>query len=156
MQLRAVVATEEQFASFDPGVAKIILTQDDIPDDGKMQGRSRLEVIAPGVAQRLAAVSDFGLNELLPPAPADVEAPPDEKAKLWFEVAKPLMSTSPHRGTAHLRAFVTYAEHAQALALYAAHTASDAQTQRQAIADWVYWQHLAVLIGDAINADAAV
>jgi hypothetical protein len=156
MKLRAVVATEEQFANFDPGVAKIILTQEDIPDSGTMQGRSRLEVIAPGAAHQLAVVSDFGLNELLPPAPADIEPPSDETAMLWFEVAKPLMSTSPQRGAAHLEAFVTYATHAQELALYQAHIATDPATQRQAIADWVYWQHLAVLISDAIQADASV
>lgn len=156
LRLRAVVATEEQFASFDPGAAKIILTPDDIPDDGKMQGRSRLEVIAPSAAQTLSAVSDFGLNELLPPAPADITPPADETAKLWFDVAKPLMSTSPQRGGAHLAAFIIYANHAQELALYQAHTATDPQTQRQAIADWVYWQHLAVLIGDAVGADASV
>ena len=45
--LRAVVATETQFADFDPGVAKIILQPDDIPDSGTMEGRNRLEVIAP-------------------------------------------------------------------------------------------------------------
>ncbi|MDZ4265723.1 MAG: secretion protein EccK [Mycobacterium sp.] len=156
MKLRAVVATEEQFANFDPGVAKIILTQQDIPDDGKMQGRSRLEVIAPGAAQQLVAVSDTGLNELLPPAPADINPPSDAMAMLWFEVAKPLMSTSPHRGNAHLQAFIAYADHAQELALHQAHTATDAETQRRAIADWVYWQHLAVLIGDAVSADASV
>ena len=61
MQLRAVVATEEQFANFDPGVAKIILTADDIPGDGTMNGRSRLEAIAPDAAQRLIAVADTGL-----------------------------------------------------------------------------------------------
>lgn len=156
MKLRAVVATDDQFASFDPGVAKIILTQDDIPDDGKMQGRNRLEVIAPGAARRLAAVSGFGLTELLPPAPADITPPSDDTAMLWFEVAKPLMSTSSQRGGAHLEAFITYANHAQELALYQAHTATDPETQRRAIGDWVYWQHLAVLIGDAINADASV
>ena len=127
MKLRAVVATDEQFASFDPGVAKIILTQDDIPDDGKMQGRSRLEVIAPSAAQALAAVSDYGLTELLPPASADTAPPADETAMLWFEVAKPLMSTSTQRGAAHLEAFVSYADHAQELALYQAHTATDAR-----------------------------
>ena len=60
-QLRAVVATEEQFANFDPGVAKIVLTADDIPGDGTMNGRSRLEAIAPDAAQRLIAVADTGL-----------------------------------------------------------------------------------------------
>lgn len=155
-KLRAVVATEEQFATFDPGVAKIILTADDMPDSGKMQGRNRLEVIAPGAAHQLNTVSDQGLTELLPPAPADQEPPADETAKLWFEVAKPLMSTSPQRGIAHLQAFVTYAEHAQVHALHRAHTATDAQTQRHAIADWVYWQNLAVMISDAVNATATV
>ncbi len=155
-KLRAVVATEEQFANFDPGVAKIVLTQDDIPDSGVMQGRDRLEVIAPGAAQRLTAVSDFGLNDLLPPAPADLEAPADETPKLWFEVSKPLMSTNPQRGAAHLKAFVTYAEHAQEKALYTAHTAAQPSDQRRAIADWVYWQHLAVIMSDAVNASATV
>jgi hypothetical protein len=155
-QLRAVVATEEQFANFDPGVAKIILTRDDIPEDGTMQGRSRLEVIAPAAAQQLSAVSDFGLNELLPPAPADVEPPADETAKLWFEVAKPLMSTNPQRSGPHLAAFIKYAAHAQSLALHRAQTAQDPPDQRRAIADWVYWQHLAVLISDATNAEASV
>ena len=60
-QLRADVATEEQFANFDPGVAKIVLTADDIPGDGTMNGRSRLEAIAPDAAQRLIAVADTGL-----------------------------------------------------------------------------------------------
>jgi hypothetical protein len=51
---------------------------------------------------------------------------------------------------------VIYAEHAQELALYRAHTAMDAATQRAAIADWVYWQHLGVLMSDAVSADVAV
>jgi hypothetical protein len=154
--LRAVVATEAQFAEFDPGVATIILQPDDIPDSGKMQGRSRLEVIAPEAATRLASVSDFGLTEVLPPAPADINPPADETHLLWFEVAKPLMSTSTSRGAAHLEAFLTYSNHAQELALYRAHTATDAATQRAAIADWVYWQHLSVLISDAVSSRASV
>ena len=150
VKLRAVVATEDQFKNFDPGAAKITLQPDDIPDSGKMQGRSRLEVIAPEAAARLAAVSDAGLAELLPPAPADVNPPADETSTLWFDVAKPLMSTSPERGIAHLQAFVIYADHAQELALYRAHTATEAAAQRAAIADWVYWQHLSVLISDSL------
>ena len=153
-QLRAVVATEEQFANFDPGVAKIILTADDIPDDGTMNGRSRLEVIAPDAAQRLAAVADTGLTELLPPAGTDDQPPPDQTAKLWFEVAKPLMSTSPQRGAAHLQAFIAYATHAQELALHRAQTASEPDAQRRAITDWIYWQHLEVLTSDAVGASA--
>jgi hypothetical protein len=155
-KLRAVIATEAQFADFDPGTAKVVLRPDDIPETGKMEGRSRLEVIAPGAAARLAAVGDGALAELLPPPPADTQAPTDDSAMKWFDVCKPLMSTMPDRGAAHLQAFVTYAEHAQELALYRAHTAPDASTQRAAIADWVYWQHLSVLVSDALNADASV
>lgn len=155
LQLRAVVATEEQFANFDPGVAKIILTAEDIPDDGTMSGRTRLEVISPTAAQQLSAVGDFGLNDLLPPAPTDLEPPADQTATLWFEVAKPLMSTNPQRSAAHLQAFITYANHAQELAVYRAHTAAEPADQRLAIADWVYWQHLAVIMNDAVNADAS-
>ncbi|ORB31250.1 secretion protein EccK [Mycolicibacterium parafortuitum] len=151
--LRAVVATEEQFASFDPGVAKIVLTSEDIPDNGTMQGRDRLEVISPSAAQLLKDTGDFGLNDLLPPPPADLEAPADQSARLWFEVTKPLMSTNPKRSTAHLKAFIAYADHAQELAVHRAHTAEEPADQRQAIADWVYWQHLAVLMNEAVSAD---
>ena len=155
-KLRAIIATEAQFANFDPGTAKVVLQPDDIPETGTMEGRSRLEVIAPAAAARLASVSDVGLMELLPPAPADPQPPADDSAMLWFDLCKPLMSTMPDRGVAHLEAFVTYAEHAQDLALYRAHTALDAATQRAAIADWVYWQHLGVLMSDALSADVAV
>ena len=153
-QLRAVVATEEQFANFDPGVAKIILTTEDIPDDGTMNGHSRLEVIAPDAAQRLTSIADTGLTELLPPAATDLEPPADQSAKLWFDVAKPLMSTSPQRGAAHLHAFVAYADHAQELALHRAQTASESDAQRHAITDWIYWQHLGVLMNDAVASEA--
>ncbi|WP_319449185.1 MULTISPECIES: secretion protein EccK [unclassified Mycobacterium] len=155
-KLRAIVATEAQFANFDPGTAKVVLQPDDIPETGKMEGRSRLEVIAPAAASRLASVSDAGLMELLPPAPADPQPPADDSAMLWFDLCKPLMSTMPDRGIAHLEAFVTYSEHAQDLALYRAHTALDGPTQRAAIADWVYWQHLGVLMSDALSAEVAV
>ena len=127
VRLRAVVATEDQFKNFDPGTAKITLQSDDIPDSGKMQGRNRLEVIAPGAASRLAGVNDTALSELLPPAPSDTNPPADETSKLWFEVMKPMMSTNPDRGVAHLEAFVNYAEHAQEQALYRAHTAAEAR-----------------------------
>ena len=155
LRLRAVVATEDQFKSFDPGTAKITLQSDDIPDSGKMQGRNRLAVIAPAAAAQLAAVSPAGLSELLPPPPSDTNPPADETSKLWFEVMKPMMSTNPERGVAHLEAFVNYAEHAQEQALYRAHTGTEAVAQRAAIADWVYWQHLSVLISDALAGSAA-
>ena len=154
--LRAVIATKEQFANFDPGVPKVVLQRDDIPETGKMQGRNRFEVIAPGPATRLASVGDGALQDLLPVAPADSTAPEDKSSALWFKLIKPLMTTSPDRGVTHLEAFVTYAEHAQELALHKAHHALDTEIQRAAIADWVYWQHLGVLMSDAISADVAV
>ena len=146
-----MVATDAQFDNFDPGAARITLQPDDIPDSGKMQGRSRLEVIAPQAAARLARVSDAGLSELLPPATADVNPPADESFTLWWEVTKPMMSTTTGRAVAHLEAFVTYANHAEELALYQAHTAVDPAQQRAAIADWVYWQHLSVVISDSLT-----
>jgi hypothetical protein len=155
VRLRAVVATEDQFKNFDPGTAKVTLQSDDIPESGKMQGRKRLAVIAPDAASRLVAVGPTGLAELLPPAPSDTNPPEDDTANLWFEVMKPMMSTNPDRGVAHLEAFVNYADHAQDQALYRAHTAADAAAQRAAIADWVYWQHLSVLISDALAGSAA-
>lgn len=155
LRLRAVVATEDQFKNFDPGTAKVTLRSDDIPDSGKMQGRNRLAVIAPDAASQLASVSATALSELLPPAPSDTNPPPDETSNLWFEVMKPMMSTNPERGIAHLEAFVKYADHAQEQALYRAHTAPDAAAQRGAIADWVYWQHLSVLTSDALAGSAA-
>jgi len=155
-KLRAVIATETQFANFDPGAAKIVLQAEDIPDTGAMQGRSRLEVIAPGAAAHLAAVPDAGLNDLLPAAPADASAPEDRSAAMWFDMAVPLMSTTSDRGIVHMELMVQYADHAQELALYRAHTAADAALQRDAIADWVYWQHLSVLMSDAIDATARV
>jgi hypothetical protein len=155
-RLRAVIATAEQFASFDPGVPKVVLQREDIPEGGKMEGRSRLAVIAPEAAARLASVADGALLDLLPVAPADSTAPEDKSAALWFELTKPLMSTSGERGIVHLEAFVKYADHAQELALYKAHNAIDVTAQREAIADWVYWQHLGVLMSDAVSADAAV
>ncbi|ORB12646.1 hypothetical protein BST34_26610 [Mycolicibacterium monacense DSM 44395] len=148
--LRAVVATAEQFDGFDPGAARVILTPDDIPERGDMAGRSRLEVIAPGAARQLASVDDTRLGDLLPPAPADTTPPADNSLMLWFETMKPLMSTSAERGAAHLEAMVSYANHAQELALHRAQTATDAATQRAAIADWVYWQHVSVMSNDAI------
>ena len=148
--LRQVIATEAQFKGFDAGAARITLQPDDIPESGQMQGRSRLEVIAPAAAATLAAVSDSRLSELLPVAQTDVNPPADETFNKWFDVMKPMMSESPERGQAHLRAFVDYADHAQEKYLFMAHNAVDATAQRAAIADWVYWQHLSVLMSDAL------
>lgn len=155
-ELRAVIATEDQFKGFDPGAPKIVLRPDDIPQSGEMKGRRRLQVIAADAATRLAAISGGGLSDVLPPAPTDTEAPQDQRAELWFEVFRPLLSNAPDRGQVQLAAFVTYAEHAQELALHDAHIATDEASQRAAIADWIYWQHLSVLSADAIAASASV
>ena len=155
-ELRAVIATEDQFKGFDPGAPKIILRPDDIPDNGNMEGRHRLQVIAPAAAAQLAAVPPAGLTELLPTRPADDTPPNDNRADLWFEVFRPLLSSDPGRAKAQLEAFATYAEHAQEIALHRAHTATEAADQRAAIADWIYWQHLAVLVSDATAANTAV
>lgn len=155
-ELRAVIATEDQFKGFDPGAPKIILRPDDIPDNGQMAGRHRLQVISPDAATKLAAISPTGLSEVLPPPPTDVNPPDDRRALLWFEVFRPLLSNSPDRGQIQLQHFVTYADHAQELALHNAHIATEAADQRAAIADWIYWQHLSVLASDAIATAAAV
>jgi hypothetical protein len=155
-ELRAVIATEDQFRGFDPGTAKITLRPDDIPDNGRMEGRHRLQVIAPDAATTLAAVSAAGLADVLPPPPTDIKAPEDNRAALWFEVFRPLLSNVPDRAVVQLQAFVTYADHAQELALYRAHTAGEPVEQRAAIADWIYWQHLSVLMADALPTGATV
>jgi hypothetical protein len=68
--LRAIIATTEQLANSDPGVATVALKPDDIPASGDMTGRSRLEVVDPAAAARLARTPDPQLTSLLPPAPA--------------------------------------------------------------------------------------
>jgi hypothetical protein len=93
---------------------------------------------------------------LLPPPPTDAAAPEDRRSALWFEVFRPLLSNVPERAPEQLRAFVTYADHASELALYHAHTATEPAEQRAAIADWIYWQHLSVLMSDAIGSEATV
>ncbi|WP_142386968.1 secretion protein EccK [Mycobacterium hubeiense] len=150
-KLRAVIAMEEHLEGFDPGTATIVLQPDDLPNDGRMQGRSRLEVIAPDAAAKLAALSDAALPEQLPPAPVDPQAPEDRQLKLLKEVFRPLLASDPGRVALQLQAMVAYATHMEELALYRAHTAADAAAQRAAIADWIYWQHVAVLTSDAVG-----
>ena len=198
VKLRAVIATEQQFGGSDPGTAKVVLEPDDIPEDGMMVGRSRLEVVDPEAAERLAATTDSRLVELLPPAPADatpsgdqrpafeevkdpeaaakletavsagtpdlpdlltqlpapaVDAPrpADQRPMLWFDVMKPMMSKASGREAAHLRAFHTYTAAAREAALNEAHTAVDSFDQRAAVADWLYWKHVAQTLDDALT-----
>ena len=150
--LQAVAGTEENLKGFDLGAARDIITPEDMPDSGKMQGRNRLEVIAPEVATKLAGISASGLTELLPPAPADNTPPADNRINLLLEVCKPLLSANPDRAGAHLKAMVAYADHLQDVALFRAHNAQDAELQRAAIAEWIYWQHISVLSADALAA----
>lgn len=150
--LQAVAGTEENLKGFDLGAARDILTPEDMPDSGKMQGRNRLEVIAPEVAAKLASIGPAGLAELLPPAPADNTPPADNRINLLLEVCKPLLSANPDRAGAHLKAMVAYADHLQAVALHRAHNAQDGELQRTAIAEWIYWQHISVLTSDALSA----
>ncbi|MGU3654036.1 secretion protein EccK [Mycolicibacterium sp. A43C] len=152
LTLQAVIGTEANLKGFDLGAARDILTPEDMPDTGKMQGRSRLEVIAPAVATKLATVGPAGLAELLPPTPADATPPSDNRINLLLEVCKPLLSANPDRAGAHLKAMITYADHLQAVALHKAQTALDPEPQRAAITDWIYWQHISVLTTDALPA----
>nr|VTP00784.1 ESX-1 secretion-associated protein EspK [Mycobacterium kansasii] len=148
--LRAVIGTAEQLADCDLGVARIILESDDIPDSGKMTGRSRLGLVSPAAAARLADTEDRCLIKLVPPAPVAADLPAHQREMLWFEVMKPMASSATGREAAHLQAFQAYAAHAQELALHQAHSAADPNTQRAAIADWLYWQHVAGLLDSAL------
>ncbi|ORX09106.1 secretion protein EccK [Mycolicibacterium wolinskyi] len=152
--LRAVFGTDDQLQGIDPGAPKIILLEQDIPPDGTMQGRSRLEVVAPEAAARLASVRDADLTNLLPLRPADDTPPADNTDALWFDMLKPLMQSGTGTEIAHLEAFVAYANNEYELALHRAHTAPDAVAQRAAIADWVYWQHVSVLVSDGLVGSA--
>lgn len=154
-RLRAVIATPEQLAGLDPGAPKIELEPDDIPSSGKMTGRSRLEVVSPGEAQRLVATSDLALLERVPPATVDSKQPEDQTGRLWFEAFTPLTRSNPGRPKEHLTAFVDCVRHAAEHAQYQAHTAVHAQAQRAAVADWMYWNYLSTVLADALT-EAAV
>jgi hypothetical protein len=151
LTLRAIVATEEQLAATNPGVEKIVLQDDDLPDAGEMIGRSRLEVVNPQAAEWLAAIPDEDLLDRLPkPAQeADPEAP--APFMLWMDVMGPLLSDADGRDLLHLQAFHTYASHAEQLGLREAHTRPDPVTRRPAVADWLYWRHLRTLHDAVLN-----
>jgi hypothetical protein len=151
-ELRAVIATEEGFGDSDPGVTKIVLEADDIPETGEMTGRSRLAVADPKAATLLASTPDDKLLELLTPAPADESVPDEELPMLWIEVTVPLLSAESGREHAHLEAFRTFAFHTQHAVLTRARAAVGADVQRSAVADWLYWKYLTAL-HDAALAD---
>lgn len=152
VELRTVIGTESQLKIADVGAAQKALQEDDIPPTSQMSGRDRLALIAPEHAKQLANTGDPALINLLPPAPADAAAPEDRSADLWFAVMSPMMSRSDGREVAHLRALLTYADHREGLAIHVGHTAVDPVAQRAAIADGIYWHHLAALTDAALNA----
>ncbi|MGD9618348.1 secretion protein EccK [Mycolicibacterium sp.] len=153
-RLRLLIATEDQLQGFDPGVATSILQHDDIPDEGTMRGRTRLQVVAPASAARLAEKSDKRLTDLLPPAKAGLVPPAGDLAMSWFEVSKPLMSGSADRCRVHLKAMAAYAIEASESAQYRTHAECDPGTQRAAIADWLYWQCQDRILAEALNGPA--
>ena len=150
-KLRAVIATAEQFGRSDPGAAKVVLEPEDIPATGVMTGRSRLEVVDPDSAAVLAETTDDGLLDLLPPAPADSGALSDQRQPLWWEVLRPLTGSAEGRETVHLKAFGPYAALERDIAVAAAHTASESDARRAAVADWLYWRHVGELLHSAMG-----
>ncbi len=114
------------------------------------------EVIDPEAAARVAASLAAGTLDpkdflaQLPDLPADSGPPADRRPMLWFDVVKPMASKATGREVAHLRAFHTYAAHAQEVVLKEAHTAVDLVAQREAVADWLYWKHLTGLLDAAL------
>jgi hypothetical protein len=115
-------------------------------------------VVEPEVAAVLVApgAGTVRMGELLaqmPLSPVSAEAadaPADDRFMLWFEVMKPLASSATGRQAAHLLAFQTYVAHAEEVLLREAHTAIDPTVQRSAVADWMYWKHLAGLLNAAV------
>jgi hypothetical protein len=150
-KLRAVIATAEQFGGSDPGAAKVVLEPEDIPATGAMAGRSRLEVVDPEAAARLAETADGSLLGLLPPAPAGTSSPPNLRRKLWSDVWIPLTSSVEGREVPHLKAFGPYAALERDTALAEAHSTAEADARRTAVADWLYWRHVGELLASAVG-----
>jgi hypothetical protein len=62
-----------------------------------------------------------------------------------------MMSSATDRNIAHLKAFTDYARHCEDLAINTGHTTTDPDARRAAIADGMYWHHLAALIDEAVG-----
>ena len=148
--LRAVIATTEQFGGSDPGVAKVILTAEEIPDTGKMTGQSRLHIVAPHSADLLAATPDQKLLNLLPAESANPDQGDQQCNMLWLTMLKPLSSTKNGRERAHLRAYHSYCHALANTILGQAHAATDPKDQRNTIKDWMYWTHIAHTLDGAL------
>ena len=150
-KLRAVIATAEQFGGSDPGAAKVVLEPEDIPATGAMSGRSRLEVVDPDAAARLAETADGSLLGLLPPAPAGSSSSADLRRKLWSDVWIAMTSSIEGREVPHLSAFGPYAAFERDTALAEAHTAAETDARRAAVGEWLYWRHVAELLHSAVG-----
>jgi hypothetical protein len=149
--LRAVIATAEQFGNSDPGAAKVVIEPEDIPATGAMTGRSRLAVVDPDAAAVLVETTDEGLLGLLPPVPAGSGAPSDQPAHRWPAVWKAMSSSVEGREVHHLKAFSRYAMAERDNALVEAHTAAQTDARRAAVGEWLYWRHLAELLHSAVG-----
>ncbi|OBA61398.1 hypothetical protein A5647_11360 [Mycobacterium sp. 1100029.7] len=111
------------------------------------------QVPAPPVAPATATVRMGDVLAQLPLADVGTNtvAPDDDRFILWFEVMKPLASSAAGRQGAHLQAFQAYTVHAAEVLLREAHSATEPAEQRHAVADWMYWTHLAGLLETALG-----
>jgi hypothetical protein len=91
------------------------------------------------------------LLDRLPPPVVDAGPRAEDEGMLWFEVMEPMFSRDTGREDAHLRAFSAYAAYAQYAALKQARRRVDAEARRSAMADWLYWKHLAELHDTALS-----
>ncbi len=149
--LKVVIGTEQEVQPFTGSLQTKVIPPEDIPTDGLMKGRTRLEIIAPEAAAKLAEWPDAQLHEALPPQPVQL-VPPDPAAigKAWMESIRPLMQTTGETyRTAHLEKLAAYGRLQEAAALYRAYTAPHAADLRAAITDWVWWQQFSTIQGDA-------
>lgn len=149
--LKVVIGTEQEVQPFAGSLQTKVIPPEDIPTDGLMKGRTRLEIIAPEAAAKLAEWPDAQLHEALPPQPVQL-VPPDPAAigKAWMESIRPLMQTTGETyRTAHLEKLAAYGRLQEAAALYRAYTAPYAADLRAAITDWVWWQQFSTIQGDA-------
>lgn len=149
--LKVVIGTQQEVQPFAGSLQTKVIPPEDIPTDGLMKGRTRLEVIAPEAAAKLAEWPDAQLHEALPPQPVQL-VPPDPAAigKAWMESIRPLMQTTGETyRTAHLEKLAAYGRLQESAALYRAYTAPYAADLRAAITDWVWWQQFSTIQGDA-------
>lgn len=149
--LKVIIGTEQEVQPFAGSLQTRVIPPEDIPTDGLMKGRTRLEVIAPEAAAKLAEWPDAQLHEALPPQPVQL-VPPDAAAigKAWMESIRPLMQTTGETyRTAHLEKLAAYGRLQESAALYRAYTAPYAADLRAAITDWVWWQQFSTIQGDA-------